>query len=129
MIEESLHLTLPKEYARFIEEIGVYDGEYFEVFGYDESIQDIQAQPCVIGMTRSYAKYNPLMQPQDIMIHFDEYLNSIVALDCENGAVYNIDFEERKKIAENFEVWFEWLRGIEQKASMEEVEHELSLFH
>lgn len=119
MIEKSLRVTLPKEYAKFIEEIGVYKGEYFDVYGYDEGIEDIEAYPCVIGMTHSYAKDNPLIEPQDIMIHFDEYLNSVVALDCRNGGIYNIDFEERKEIAKNFEEWFEWLKDMERKA-MEE---------
>lgn len=117
IIETTLSLTLPKEYAKFIEEIGVYRGEYFDVYGYDESIEDIEAYPCVIGMTHSYAKDNALMKPQDIMIHFDECLNSIVALDCESGVVYNIDFEERKEIAKSFEEWFEWLKRLESQIS------------
>ena len=119
IVEDSLRVTLPKEYAKFIEEIGVYRGEYFDVYGYDESIEDIEAYPCVIRMTHSYAKDNALMKPQDIMIHFDECLNSIVALDCESGVVYNIDFEERKEIAKSFEEWFEWLKDIEKRAGEE----------
>lgn len=119
MIEDLLRVTLPRDYAKFIVELGRYDGEYYEVFGYDENIKDIQAYPCVIGMTLSYAKDNPLMQSQDIMIHFDEYLNSIVALDCIDGAVYNIDFNERKQISPNFELWFQNLKNLEQKIDEE----------
>lgn len=114
MIEDSLRVTLPKEYAKFIEEFGIYDGEYYEVYGYDENIKDIQDYPCVIGATKRNRAFYPLL-PQEIMIHHDEYLNSIVVLNCENGAVYNIDFEERKEIATNFAEWFKWLRDLEKK--------------
>lgn len=116
IIEKALLTTLPKEYVKFIEEIGVYRGEYFDVYGYDESIEDIEDYPCVIGATKRNRKFYPLL-PQEIMIHHDEYLNSIVVLDCENGRVYNIDFEERKEIAKSFDEWFEWLKRLEAQIS------------
>lgn len=119
IVEDSLRVTLPKEYVKFIEEIGVYRGEYFDVYGYDESIEDVEDYPCVIGATKRNRKLYPLI-PQEIMIHHDEYLNSIVVLNCENGCVYNIDFEERKEIAKSFDEWFEWLKDIEKKAGEEE---------
>lgn len=118
IVEDSLRVTLPKEYVKFIEEIGVYRGEYFDVYGYDESIEDVEDYPCVIGATKRNHKFYPLL-PQEIMIHHDEYLNSIVVLNCENGRVYNIDFEERKEIAKNFDEWFDWLKDIEKKAGEE----------
>lgn len=119
-IEDSLKITLPKDYAKFINDIGYYDGEYYEVYGFLESFENIDDYPCVIGVTKRYRKDHPLFKQTEIAIHFDEYLNTIVSIDCEDGAVYNTSFLEKEKIAKNFEEWFKDLLRIENKAIQEE---------
>lgn len=51
------------------------------------------------------------------MIHFDEFLNTLVVINCQDGCMYNVDFSYREKIAENFSAWFAKLKELERKSS------------
>lgn len=116
IIENALGVKLPSDYALWLESEGYYDGEYYEVFGYLESFENVEDYPCVIGTTKRYRDH-PLLTSDDLMIHFDEFLNTLVVINCQDGCVYNVDFSYREKIAENFSAWFAKLKELERKAS------------
>lgn len=120
IIEEHLKIKLPKDYANFINNIGYYDGEYYEVYGFLESFENIDDYPCVIGATKKYREDHPLFTQTEIAIHFDDYLNTIVSIDSKDGKVYNTSFLEKKQIAKNFEEWFRDLLRLENKIIQEE---------
>lgn len=119
IVERCLGVKLPSDYAQWLESEGYYNGEYYDVFGYLESFEDIGDYPCVIGATERYRDH-PLLNNDDLMIHFDEYLNTLVVLSCRDGGVYNVDFSYRHKIAESFADWFKKFKEFEKRVSEED---------
>lgn len=102
IVERCLGVKLPNDYAQWL-----------------ESFEDIGDYPCVIGATERYRDH-PLLNNDDLMIHFDEYLNTLVVLSCRDGGVYNVDFSYRHKIAESFAEWFEKFKDFEKRVSEED---------
>ena len=110
-IESALNVTLPNQYREFINEIGIISDERGEVYGYIEGI-DTNEIPCVIGATQKYSSTNTQITTADIVIAFDDYLNSPVILHTESGEILIIDINgNRHHKAGSFDEWFCGLTG------------------
>ena len=114
IVEEALGVKLPKDYTQWLESEGYYNGEYYEVFGYIEDFEDKQSYPCIIGATKKIQDH-PLITSDDLLLHYDDYLNVLVVLSCRDGCVYNVDFAYRARIADNFLTWFNRLKEFEKE--------------
>jgi len=108
-IEQALGVRLPQDYARFVIKRGVCQVGDIEVYAWDERIQNEDAIPCVIGATRRLRQEGTL-QPGDIVIAHTGYEDFVLALDTQDGGVYELGRLGRRRIAESFELW---LRSVE----------------
>ena len=104
VIENILNVKLPTDYKKFIDDVGIISDENGEVFGYTEGI-DIDKIPCVIGATKLYKEDYKSISDKEIVIGFDDFLNSPIILDTENGSISNVDFNKKTQISSNFTEW------------------------
>jgi hypothetical protein len=104
IIENNLNVKLPTDYKNFIDDVGIISNENGEVFGYTEGI-DIDKIPCVIGATKLYKEDYKIISDKEIVIGFDDFFNSPIILDTEDGSIFNVDFNKKTQISSNFIEW------------------------
>lgn len=103
-IEDCLNVILPKEYKDFIDDIGIISDERGEVFGYIEDV-DANKIPCVIGATNSYKEDYKNILDAEVVVSFDDFKNTPIILNTKDGAIYDIGFEKKTKISNDFNEW------------------------
>lgn len=111
IIEENLSVILPRDYKKFIDDIGIISDERGEIFGYIEGI-DTNKIPCVIGATNSYKENYKIIFDNEVVISFDDFKNSPIVLNTEDSAIYNVNFETKTKISKSFKEWLKKKVGV-----------------
>jgi len=104
IIEENLNVVLPQDYKNFIDDIGIISDENGEVFGYIEGM-DIDKIPSVIGATKLYKEDYKTISDKEIVIGFDDFINSPIILNTEDGSIYNFNYDKKTLINSNFTEW------------------------
>ena len=116
VIEQSLGVKLPLEYAAFISEKGFDEVNTMEIYGYIEDMSDVNKIPCVIGATRLYRTLYDLAD-HEIVLAATGYEDILVILDTVNGKVSEIGYDGRKCIASSFEIWRRGLKKPDKTIS------------
>lgn len=108
-VERKLNVKLPSDYKEFIDSIGLISDERGEIYGYNESIKDINKIPCVIGATLLYRKDYPNISEKEIVISFHEVENAPIVLNTLTGKVYIVQHFNKKLISKSFK---EYINGL-----------------
>ena len=104
-IEYNLNIIISSEYKDFIIKYGLIS-DNFEVYGYIENI-DIDKIPCVIGATYLYKETYKKISSNEIVIAFDDYLNSPIILNTDNNNIYCIKDNNKVLIETSFNLWLQ----------------------
>ncbi len=96
-------MKLPKDFESYCKAYGNFNESGLEIFGTLKN-QKTDKLPAFQAATKLYSQHYDLKE-NEIVIYYDDYLNSIVILN-EKGEVFNVDFENRQKIATSFKEWF-----------------------
>ena len=104
-VEKRLNIKLPKQYAKFLEEFGDFEGDGFEIYGYSEEYLEPDKIPCVIGATKLYRDDYKLSADELVIAH-SGYEDYVFTLDSVSGHVYEINMRgDKKKVADDFDTW------------------------
>jgi hypothetical protein len=104
-VSTALGVSVPKEYADFLEEYGIYERSGIEVYGLDDRIIDQDKIPCVIGATRTLRR-NAGLSEHYLAIHHTGYEGEVVCVDSKTGEVFLLAHGETSRIAASFSAWF-----------------------
>ncbi|ACD48463.1 hypothetical protein HPCU_05175 [Helicobacter pylori Cuz20] len=96
-------MKLPKDFEDYCEAYGNFNENGLEIFGTLKS-QATDKLPAFQAATKLYSQHYDL-EENEIVIYYDDYLNAVVVLN-EEGEVFNVDLEDRQKIATSFKEWF-----------------------
>ena len=110
IVEEALGVRLPEDYADFLVSKGMHESGGIEVYGYNESIKDVNRIPCVIGATRLYREDYQL-SPDDIVISHSGVEDEIIVLVTSSGRIFTVSHQGREEIAASFHEWFNGLES------------------
>ncbi|GAA7358489.1 SMI1/KNR4 family protein [Helicobacter pylori] len=96
-------MKLPKDFEDYCEMYGNFNENGLEIFGTLKS-QATDKLPAFQAATKLYSQHYDL-EENEIVIYYDDYLNAVVVLN-EEGEVFNVNLEDRQKIATSFKEWF-----------------------
>ena len=107
IVERELKVTLPDQYAAFLDKYGIYEDIGVEVYGMSDRLLGYHGLPCVIGATEK-SRQRDRLPHRFLVIHHTGIEDEMICLDTENEKVYSIsrDFGNHK-IADSFDEWFE----------------------
>jgi len=106
LVENKLQVSLPEDYARFLEEYGDFEKDGIEIYGYTEEYIDINKIPCVIGATNLYRELLNLSK-NEIVLSYTGFEDYIIILDTKSGKIIETDSNrDDRVIANSFEEWF-----------------------
>lgn len=106
IVEYELGVRLPDQYARYLEEYGIYDVGGDEVYGIHEELLGYDGIPCVIGGTRLWREIHGYAE-HFIMLQATGFESEVILLDTQSGEVFLCGFWGMHKIADCFDEWFE----------------------
>jgi hypothetical protein len=106
IVDKSLSIKIPDQYALFLDKHGDYEAPGIEVYGLTDDTIDIEKMPCVIGATKIRRREDKLPL-RFLVIHHTGLEDEFICLDTENGKIYAMSrvFGNRK-IADSFDEWF-----------------------
>jgi hypothetical protein len=107
VVERELGVKVPKQYATYLEEYGIYEAPGVEVYGMSDDLLRFDGPPCVIGATQARRRRDNLPH-RFIALQHTGLEDETICLDTEDGTVHSRsrDFGNHK-IAESFNEWFE----------------------
>lgn len=106
IVERELGVSVPEQYARFLEQYGIYNAHGEEVYGIHENLLGWNGIPCVIGATKMARDLDRLAQ-HFLVIHNRGYEGEIVLLDTRDSSVHLMRYGKIHKIFDSFDEWFE----------------------
>ncbi len=107
IVERELGVTVPEQYAAFLEKYGIFHAPGIEVYGISDNLSDYDGIPCVIGATRNSRLREGL--PHRFLVLEDIGVDGVMTcLDTGDGKIYSISYVfGNHKIADSFDDWFE----------------------
>jgi len=107
IVEKELGVTVPEQYAAFLEKYGILNAERREVYGIHDNLLGYDGSPCVIGVTQIFRRDEGL--PHRFLVVENIGVDGvIICLDTEDEKVYQISRVYGDcKIADSFDEWFE----------------------
>jgi hypothetical protein len=104
-LEEEFGVSLPRDYAEFLDTYGIYQDDGLEVYGLNDEMADTDGIPSVIGATKIVRKRLDL-PPEWIVIHHTGYEGEVVCLDTSSGKVWLVWDGGKEEIDPSFAQWF-----------------------
>jgi hypothetical protein len=110
IVERELGVSVPEQYARFLDNYGIYNEGANEVYGFHERLLGWDGIPCVIGATNLERDLNGI-DPHWIVVYNTGFEGELVLLNSIDGTVHRQVYGgapgETLKIADCFDDWFE----------------------
>jgi hypothetical protein len=106
IVEKELGVSVPDQYALFLERYGIYEAHGEEVYGIHERLLNWDGIPCVIGATRLAREQDDLAQ-HFLLIHETGLEGELVLLDTRDGTIHLMAYGKIRKIADSFGEWFD----------------------
>ncbi len=117
IVEQALNVTIPNDYAWFLNRYGTYKAGPVHIYGISDETEDLDEPTCVIGATKVQRDYYGLPH-RFLVLYFHEREEITVCLDTEGEGVYLMEPEvEEEKLADTFDFWF---AGVKRDESEEE---------
>ena len=107
IVERELRVTVPAQYAAFLDKSRDLPSPGVEVYGISDKLLGYHGLPCVIGATEKSRRADRLPH-RFLVIHHTGIEDEMICLDTENEKVYSISWVfGNRKIADSFDEWFQ----------------------